>query len=212
MKKHLFLWLFLLPFGIQAQSICKLLEPSREPISWLGVDFSHIYFPPSFTAQMKQENLTKDTLQTYLFASVNRIICKEYKKYDPGAMFRTSAYLDTAGINQINREIEIDLLFENPGDTLSVEDIYEITEQYTLSKNSGFAVALIAERFEIKKKRMIFHLIAIDASTRELVLDERILIRINATKIRQTTWNSIFQLMRLVEEKKYREWKKRLCS
>jgi hypothetical protein len=141
----------------------------KEPVTWLGLDFS------SLKLIKTDEVITNGELQTKYFPGWNDLILNEPKKYDIAkATGRSSVenYIDA--VTAINEKAKADFITTdiNAFQHLDNAKVTQMVKKYNLKGKSGIGLVFIVEAMDKTRKEASVWVTFIDMSTKEVLLSQ----------------------------------------
>ena len=160
---------------VNAQTVNDFFKNNETKITWLGIDYSHVKLIGDF-AQFSNagKNNYIDIKQKY-FPAWNNIILKEKQKYDvKGMINRSEISYNLHDIKILNENADVFGMeaYDNPNYTK--EDIAKFVSEYKFTQaGEGIAILFIAEALNKNDNIAIYHFIAINVKTNEVLINER---------------------------------------
>jgi hypothetical protein len=177
-------------------------------ISWLGVDFSHVKLIGDFSHFAGFGERNSSQIKNNYFDSWNKLIINERDKYDIKGMLRKDEIIyDIDMVSSLNENTPLCNIeaYNNPKYTL--EDVNGFIAGYDLQGKTGIGVVFIAESLNKAENEGYFHFVAIDMSTKQVLIHERLQGEPGGFGIRNFWAGSIHDVMEKIEEIYYRNWR-----
>ncbi len=209
MKKLVITLFSLLIFGAaNAQTASDLFKSGGVKISWLGLDFSHAKFVGDFYQFKEAGKISAADLRNKYFPDWNRIIINEQKKYDVNGMLnKDNVAYDIDMLMGLNAATGLDNIEGNNPPGYKQEDIKKFVSQYPLSGKSGIGVALVVESFNKGADEAIFHFVAINEATKEILVYERIVGSPRGFGVKNYWAGAIYDVIKQIRDDYYKTWK-----
>jgi hypothetical protein len=204
MKRILFIIIVSLSVqSLSAQSSFSEIKKNHSWV-WLGLDFSN-------TKLLGREgfNDPKKIIDHY-FIAWNQLIFDEGEKYDVKKAFKLKQlYTDDSYFDAINSTVKLNELFVDRSYSLSESDINNIVEEYNFSNiKQTIALVFIVERLDKPKEQAVFWVTLINSRTKEIILTERMIGKPGGFGFRNYWAGSIYDIIKQINKKKYKQWKK----
>ena len=211
MKKGILLTalLFLFNLGANAQSIKDLFNPSSTPITWLGIDFSHVKLIGDFAQVAEAGQVGPIAMRDTYFPAWNGLFFSEAEKYNVKDMLRKeNVVVNTSGLDGINASTPVEDMegTQDPGYTK--EDIQGFIRSYDFQTKEGLGVLMVAESLNKVHVLAIYHFIVVDLKNNEILLHEKISAAPGGIGIRNYWARSFYNVMMMIRDTKYKAWKK----
>ena len=207
MKKYFVLmFIFLTGWSISAQKTISDVFDNGEMV-WFGLDFSQAQFVDVVGSE------DDDEIKNKWIPSWNALIINESKKYDMGKFFKKKSVInDLASVkaaNQLMDESEAVLdsstPFEDPTQIIaSVVKNYKEGEQ-----TSGLGLVFIVEYFDKSILEGAFYVTFFDIATKKVLLSERMVQPPAGFGVRNYWAGTIYNSLRLIDKKEWKNWKKK---
>ncbi len=166
MKRIITLIVFLASFAVaHAQDVFN----RKEPVTWLGLDFSALKFIKS------DEAVTNQELQTKYFPGWNELILNEPKKYDIGKAIdhhNIDEYIDA--VTAVNQNTKADFITNDDKafEHLNNDDIRQMVKKYDLKGKSGLGLVFIMESMDKGREEASMWVTFINMETKEVILSK----------------------------------------
>jgi len=209
MKKGILLAALLLIGNVNAQSIKDLFNPSSTPITWLGIDFSHVKLIGDFAQVAEAGQVGPIAIRDTYFPGWNGLFFSESEKYNVKEMLRKEAVtINTSAIDAINAGASIEELegVTDPG--YKKEDIQGFVRNYKFNVNQGLGVLMVAESLNKNHAMATYHFIVVDLTNNEILLYEKLSAAPGGIGIRNYWARSFYNVMINIRDNKYKAWKK----
>ncbi len=212
MKKSilLFLALFHLITTGYSQTIKDLFIKSPTPIYWLGIDFSHVKLIGEFSQFSEWGEAGAGIIKNKYFPAWNELIIKEYTKYDVGTMLRKeNISLKIKTITAINENAPIEEMEDLSDPDYTDADIRAWVSGYNFDVKEGIGILFLAESLNKLREYGKYHVLAINMSTKEVLLHEVIKGKSGGFGLRNYWARSFCEVMNEIRDYRYRDWKKK---
>ncbi len=212
MKKSilLFLALFHLITTGYSQTIKDLFVKSPTPIYWLGIDFSHVKLIGEFSQFSEWGEAGAGIIKNKYFPAWHELIIKEYTKYDVGTMLRKeNISLKIKPITAINEDASIEEMEDLSDPDYSDADIRAWVSGYNFDVKEGIGILFLAESLNKLREYGKYHVLAINMSTKEVLLHEVIKGKSGGFGLRNYWARSFCEVMNEIRDYRYRDWKKK---
>ncbi len=209
MKKG-FLFVALLFVGsVNAQSIKDLFNPSSTPITWFGIDFSHVKLIGDFAQVAEAGQMGPIAIRDTYFPGWNGLFFNEAEKYNVKAMLRKdNITVNTSVIDEINADAPAENLEGTKDPAYTKEDIQGFIRSYNFNATEGLGVMLVAESLNKNHEMATYHFVVFDMKNNEILLHEKISAAPGGIGIRNYWARSFYNVMNNIRDNKYKAWKK----
>jgi len=198
----------LLTWKANAQNAQDLFRPDV-PITWLGIDYSHCKLVGSFSEFADAGRKSTWQIRDEYFPRWNAIIMYEPEKYDVRGMLRRGDMgFDLDMITRINAETSLAEMEVFSPVVYSQEDIRTFADQYEFKTDYGIGIVFIAESMNKIMREAWYHFVAIDMSTGQVILQERLMGQPSGVGLRNYWANSIHKVIRNIGSYYYWNWKR----
>lgn len=209
MKKLMIIFLLLSCAMIgNTQTARDLFTKSDVKISWLGIDFSHVKLVGDFS-QLCSTPETKVHQVPLYFRKWNHIVMAEPEKFNIAWMLQKDSVLyDIDMLMDINDNANLESIETSRCPSYSAENLKEFIGQYNLDGREGIGVFFIAECLNKNIPEGIFHFVAINMKTKEILLHERLSGQPGGFGHRNYWANSVYQIIKQIDRRYYYKWQK----
>lgn len=159
--------LFML-INAQAQDVFD----TKEPVTWLGLDFSALKLIKD------DEVITDKEIQSKYFPGWNDLILKEPKKFDIAkATGRDQVENDITAVDAVNEAAKADFITEDSKAFQHLDDakVKAMVKKYNLKGKSGIGLVFIVEAMDKAKKEASVWVTFIDMKTKEVLLSKPVI-------------------------------------
>lgn len=159
--------LFALLLSVTATINAQDVFDTRQPVTWLGLDFSAMKLIKS------DEMVTNDELQHKYFPGWNDLVLNEPKKFDIAkAVDRASVTNDISAVTDVNKAAKGDFITTDPNafEHLKKEQIAQMVKKYNLKGKSGIGMVLVVEALDKKREDASMWVTFINMSTKDVIL------------------------------------------
>lgn len=208
-KSLLFALAFCLSGTLFSQTVSDLFTSSEHKVYWLGIDYSHVILIGAFNQFAEAGETGPELIKNKYFPAWNALIENEYEKYNVGAMLRKeNMEINTAAIDKINAKTHLEDLEGDADPNYTAEQIQKFVKAYDFGVKDGIGVLFLAESLNKNKERGKYHFVAINLSTKEVLLQEAFIGEAGGFGLRNYWAKSYFMVIDQITNKKYKEWKK----
>jgi hypothetical protein len=208
----LLLMLTVFAFPARAQNGRDLFRPDI-PVTWLGIDYSHCKLIGNFAEFAEAGRKSTWQIRDTYFPKWNAIIMHEPEKYDVRGMLRKGDMgFDLEMVTRINSQTPLAEMEVFSPVKYSEEDIRSFVNQYEIRDKNGIGIVLVAESMNKIMSEAWYHFVAIDMSTGNVILQERLRGQPSGIGLRNYWANSIHKVIRNIQEYYYWEWQKRASA
>ncbi len=191
-----------------AQKVEDLFKRSDVLVTWLGLDFSHAKMIGDFTQFKEAGGQSASDIRNRFFPAWNNVIIHEQKKYDIGAMLRKEDIVyDIDMIMKINASTSLESIESNFTPNYKNEDIAGFVKTYNTGDKKGIGVLFLVECFNKNAEKAIIHFVAINMTTKEVLLHERLSGKPKGFGLRNFWAGSIFNVINDIRDDYYKTWK-----
>jgi hypothetical protein len=208
--KNLLLILLFWPVGLLAGTYtAQDLFRSDVQVTWLGIDYSHVTLTGNFAEFFEAGTKSTWQIRDIYFPQWNAIIMEEPMKYDIRGMLRKSDIrFDMDMINARNAQTLLDEMETFNPARFTEEDIQTFVRQYDLAGKVGIGIVFIAENLNKNALEAWYHFVAIDMSTGQVLLQQRLRGEPKGFGFRNYWANSIYRVIRNIQDYYYWDWKR----
>lgn len=209
MKKILIAGLFLgfscLGFG---QTAADVFNPGSYTFYWLGLDFSHVKVIGDFTQFGDAGAVDAYQIKTQYFPAWNELMLNEPEKFDFKGLFKLNELVnDIEMITKVNAETDVNAMQASEAPNYTLEQIQSFVNGYNTTGKNGIGILFLAESLDKVGKIAWFHVIAINASTREVLMWERISATPSGFGVRNYWAGAINNIIKEGKKSYYKSWK-----
>ncbi|MBN1415470.1 MAG: hypothetical protein JW973_10240 [Bacteroidales bacterium] len=178
------------------------------PVTWLGIDFTHVRLIGTFAEFYEIGEKSPVHIITDYFPEWNWIVLKEREKYDiRGMLRRMDIDYDIDMIMDLNYQANPDSMEAYNTKRFTGEDIQAYVNQYDLKGKEGIGVLFMAECLNKSYEEAIFHFVAINMKTREVLFHERLRGKPGGIGLRNYWANSVYRIINDIKHYYYNNWK-----
>jgi len=196
--------------AITAQTLKNVFADSESPLLYLGIDFSR--------NRLLDVGNASD-IRDRIYTSINQLIVTEPKKYDlKGAFNKSNVDNNLNAVIKNYAKVNLnDILSTNSADfnRLKEADITAVVKELDIEKKDGVGVLFVMEAMrKIEKKGdAAIWVTFVDLKSKKVLMTERIEVKASAGFGFRNYWAStIKNLIDLIGDKKYKEWKQKYSS
>ena len=208
MKSLLFFIILSFSNLFHAQEALDLFKVSEHKISWLGIDFSHVKLIGGFTQFSGAGSQSVVDIRDDFFPSWNNLVLAEPDKYDLKGMLRKGEVIyDISMIMNINSTCPVEEMEDQNTPNYTLENIKEFVSLYPIESKTGIGILLIAESLNKNAQEAHFHFVAINMSTKEILIHERLRGEPTGFGLKNYWAGSIYRIMKDIRDSHYQKWK-----
>lgn len=209
-KTVLTICICLMAYMTYSQTAKDMVTASDVKVTWLGVDFSHVKLIGDFNQWGNGGEKSGNQIKEIYFPKWNELILNESEKYDLVGMLRKSKLkYDTGMITDLNDETPLEDLEADDEPDYTEEDIVSFVKSYQLDDTEGIGVVFIAEALNKRKTLAIYHFVAFNMSTKEVLIQERIESKPSGFGLRNYWGGSIYRTIKTITNTYYKKWKRK---
>lgn len=191
-----------------AQKAEDLFVSGNTKVSWLGIDFSHVKLIGQFAQFGSAGEKNPTQIKSVYFPAWNNLIPNEREKYDIAGMLRKDhVFYDLDMIAAINANAPTEELETYNAPRYSREDIEKFISGYDTSGKEGIGVLFVAEALNKASTEAWFHFVAINMTTKEILIHDRIKGTPSGIGIRNYWAGAIHDVITQISKNRYRHWK-----
>lgn len=191
----------------KAQTL-KEFFTSGTPLTYLGVDFTQ--------ARVIGEAVTDaNDIRDRFFGSINNVIIAEPKKYDIAGAFHTQVTADLELVKKRNAAISTETIkSSNTADfsRLKPADIDKLVRGFDFGGKKGVGLLFVMDGMSKGEQAANVFVTLVDMSSKKVLLTERIEGKAGGFGFRNYWARSIFEVLKDINDHKYREWKQKAAS
>ena len=189
-------------FFCSAQEKADLFKTTEYDYFYLGVDYSHAKFIGDFESKSMAE------IKRRYFEGWNMVVENEREKYDlEGAMRKGRIIYDTEVASAINSNTAVEDMEAGYSEVFSEEDVQAFIQSYDLRHNSGVGFMFVCEYLNKNRVEGCFHFIAINLSSKEIILHERMKGGARGFGIRNYWIRPVYEIIGQID-KNFKKWKR----
>lgn len=215
MKKALFIGIFVSISSIilNAQNASDLFNSKDVKISWLGIDFSHAKLIGSFAEFSEMGTKSTIVIKNKYFTGWNKLILNEAKKYDiKGMLYRNSITNDIDMIMAKNAQTPEASIESYNAITYNNEDITKFVNEYNTEGKSGIGIVFLVENLNKSITEASIYFVAINLSTKEVLIAERFIETPKGIGIRNYWANTFYKMIKDIQSNKYSQWQSKYAK
>ena len=198
--------------SLSGQTIKEVFTSSETSILYLGVDFTQARL-------INDVSKTGIVVRDEIFPGINSVVVNEPKKYDLQGAFHKSLINNSLGIvTKRNKEINAeDILSTESSDysRLKEEDINKLVSGIDFERKKGIGLLFIVEGMKKKDKlgTSLIWVTFVDMGANKVLMTERMEGMSSGGFTFRNYWAStIYSVIESIDNKKYKEWKKKYGS
>jgi hypothetical protein len=191
-----------------SQTAADVFKPGSYTFYWLGLDFSHLKLIGDFTQFGEAGSIDPYQIKTQYFPGWNNLMLNEPEKYDFKGMFQFNELVnDIEMITKINAETDVNTMEGSSAPNYSLENIQSFVSSYNTAGKSGIGIVFIAEVFDKNTPEAWFHVVAINASSKEVLVWERIKAKPGGFGLRNYWAAAVYNIIKEGKKSYYKSWK-----
>jgi len=199
----------LIILSLSAQKAEDLFS-SGTKVTWLGLDFSHIKLIGEFSQVGGAGDASPQAIKNTFFPAWNMLIVNEQKKYDVKGMIKKEEIgYDIDMMMALNAKTPVDSMesssYTNPNYT--IDNIKKFVSKYNLEGKNGIGIAFIVESFNKPAEEAYIHFVALNMSTKEVLIHQRIKGKPMGFGLRNYWAGAIYNVIKDIRGDYYKTWK-----
>ena len=192
-----------------AQKVSDLFTANEVQITWLGIDYSEVKIIGEFSQFMGAGEKSAVQIKDRYFSAWNKLVLAEQNKYDIRGMLRKEHInFDLDMVMSLNDAVAVENLEAYQTPNYTIEDMFKFIKKYDLKGKSGIGIILLAESLNKNTQEAYYHFMALNLSSGELLLHERIKGIPSGIGIRNYWAGSIYDAFKSIQKKYYPSWRK----
>ncbi len=209
MKKRCYILLGILFTSLSyAQTAKDFFIPSDYPVTWLGIDYSHVKLVGDFSQFGGVGEKGPSQLKYQYFPAWNGLVVNEPEKYSLVRAFRKEGILyDLETITAMNAEAKLESMEVLNITPYTKEQVVEMVKNYPLNTGKGFGIAFVAESLNKIAEEAYFYVVVLNLSTKEVLFVEKVRGEPMGFGLRNYWAGSIAGAMKSIEKSLYKSWK-----
>jgi hypothetical protein len=181
---------------------------SEANITYLGIDFSHVKLIGNFTEFIEAGGKNVMEIRDIYFPRWNMIVLDEREKYDIAGMLRKNeVYYDIDMITAVNSRTSLENMQSFNTVKFTEENIGNFVSQYDIKGKEGIGIVFIAECLNKSAGEAIFHFVALNMATGEILFQRRLRGEPNGFGLRNYWINSLYRIINDVKYYYFNEWR-----
>ncbi len=208
--KRILIICVLFMFSVMAfsQTPAEVFKPGSYTFYWLGLDFSHLKLIGDFTQFGEAGSIDAYQIKTQYFPGWNDLMLNEPDKYDFKGLFQLNELVnDIEMITKVNAGTDVNALEGTSAPGYSLENIQSFVNSYNTAGKSGIGIVFIAEVFDKNTPEAWFHVVAINASTKEVLVWERVKAKPGGFGLRNYWAAAVYNIIKEGKKSYYKSWK-----
>ena len=199
-KQFITIILLIISITVESQSAKDIFTFSNVPVSWLGIDFSHVKLIGEFSQIYGAGEQSDIQIRDKYFPAWNKLILNEPDKYDlKGMLNKDTVIYDIDMLMKINSSTPLENMESYSSPNYTEEDIKNFLSSYNTEGKKGMGVLFLAESLNKIAKEAYFHFIVIDLKTKELLFHERLRGVPKGFGIRNYWAGSIYRIIKQIK-------------
>lgn len=177
----------IIPAAAGSLKAADVFVPEKNNFYWLGVDYSHVKL---------QVELEPEVVKTQFFNVWNDLFVKEADKYNIKEMLKLPKISnDLTAVKSFNMQAETGSMKATLAPNYTVNDISSFVGSYPPFTNAGIGIVFIAEFLNRNKEEAFYHVVAIDLTTRQVLLSERFRGEVGGVGFRNNWANTVYSVI-----------------
>lgn len=208
MQKHITIILLLfISTSLFSQQSSDLFKSETE-IIWLGIDYSKVQLTGDFSEFQGTGSYDPSDVQRKYFPTWNMFILNESAKYDiKGMLQKSNLTYDIDMIMELNKNASTDEMMTYNPKTYTKDEIESQVAGYSLDGKKGLGVLFIVESLNKSSVQAAYHFVAINLSTKEVLVHERFVTIPAGIGIRNFWAGSIYKVIKEIKKSGYKSMK-----
>lgn len=208
MKRILIICIMFMLTGVAfSQTAADVFKPGSYTFYWLGIDFSHVKTIGDFTQFGEAGSIDAYQIKTQYFPAWNNLILNEPEKYDIKGMFKLNELVnDIEMITKVNADADENAMSATSAPNYTIENIQSFVSSYKTEGKNGIGILFLAEALDKNAPLAWFHVIAINASTKEVLLWERVSAKPGGFGIRNYWAGAVYNIIKEAKKSYYKSW------
>lgn len=201
----LFLFTFSSHILLKAQDLNSIFSTSKTPITWIGIDFSHVKLVGSDGFKDPEAIVNRH------FPSINYLIVEESDKYNLEKSFMKSEIdFNLEVTDNLNAEIDfIDLVINKSAPRLTKENLQSFADSYDFKGiTTPVVLVFVAESLNKLAEKGTYHVVFINTTTREVIFTDRMSGEVGGMGFRNYWARPIYNILEQIRRKQFRIWRK----
>ncbi len=209
MKRILIAALFVVFSGLTfSQTASDVFNPGSYTFYWLGLDFSHVKVIGDFTQFGDAGAVDAYQIKTQYFPAWNELMLNEPEKFDFKGLFKLNELInDIEMITRVNAETDVNAMSATEAPNYSQENIQSFVNGYNTTGKSGIGLVFIAESLDKVGKEAWFHVVAINTTSKEVLMWERIKSVPTGFGVRNYWAGAVYNIIKEGKKSYYKSWK-----
>jgi hypothetical protein len=210
MKRQLFICLLLaVTASIQSQTVIDLFQQNDITVTYLGIDYSHVKLIGNFSEFFEVGGKNIMEIRDTYFPRWNMVVVNERDKYDLAGMLRKQdIYYDIDMISAVNSRTNLEGLISLNTVKFTEDDISRFVSEYDFKGREGIGVLFMAECLNKSAEEAIFHFVAVNMHTGDILLQRRLKGIPNGLGLRNYWINPLYRIINDVKFYYYEEWRR----
>ncbi|WP_018341733.1 hypothetical protein [Cytophaga aurantiaca] len=211
-KKILSITSFVLGMAIagQGQTVQDIFGKTNYTITWYGIDYSHSKIVGSVATFGGSTPISAADLRDNYYAAWNYLILDEPDKFDIAKMIHhKTVEKDISITKKLNAAAHMDSIEVAATPYYSPQEIQSFVSAYPIENKTGIGLVFITESMNKLKSEAYYHVVFFNATTKEVLLQERFRGGAAGMRIRNYWAGSYFSVMEYVKDSSYSKWRKK---
>lgn len=172
--------------------------PDKNIFTWMGIDFLHV--------RLRVEH-EPDVVRLQYFPAWNKLVLDELDKYNIKKMLKLREIQnDISMITKLNSQADVSMMKAGYAPNYQPGDIAGFVNEYNVAGKSGIGIVFIAEYLDKQRKEGYFHVVALDLTTKQVLMTERMMGEPGGAGFRNYWAGSVYKII-LDFEKRYKDFK-----
>lgn len=209
-RKFIICILSLCTISTNSQTVNQLFKHGEVNITWLGIDFSHVRIIGDFSQFSTYGERSTTQIRDKYFPGWNHLFIAYPKKYNIRGMLRQNDInFELNLFTSINSKAPLDSIESFNVPNYSIENIRKFVSEYRIENKEGIGVFLIAECLNKPDVEAIFHFVAINMKTKEILIHERLKGKPSGLGVSNYWASAIYDVIKVITKKYYKIWLKK---
>lgn len=192
-----------------SQTTADFFQNSNTAIYYLGIDFSHVKLVGEFSQAYGYGEQSYREIRDDYFPAWNKVVINEREKYDIAGMLRRERVLYSPEMVMLkNKETDISTLEAYNEPNYTAEQVKQFVTEYTITPTEGIGIIFLAECLNKASTEAIFHFIAIDMQSGEILFQKKLYGTPKGFGVRNYWAGSVYNIIQKIENQEYLNWKK----
>ncbi|MCX6285947.1 MAG: hypothetical protein NTY96_02370 [Bacteroidetes bacterium] len=208
MKHIIVLCIACLGMACQAQTVQDFFSDKTGPVTWLGIDYSHVKLAGDFTQFKDAGPIPPAEVRDKYFPAWNSLVLNEATKYDFRGMFMVSSLVpDINMVTALNAATDSEKMKDGNENKFNNGDIKNFIVQYDLKEKEGLGIVLIADFMNKSSEMAGYYVVVFNMTSRDVILCESVVEKAGGIGMRNYWGGSLYNLVKDGKKNLYWAWK-----